>query len=95
MTELLVLLTLVYAAVLVAALAVSLLVILTLLRRVAGLLGEIGVALGEVEAGTRAIGPLVEQVRGRTAPLVEDVRGTARLPAGAHVTEIGPVRVVR
>lgn len=93
--ELLVGLTLIYAGVLVLAVAASLLVILTLLRRIAGLLTEVGVALREVDEGTRGIGPLVEELNRRTAPFVREVRGTERLPAGADVTDVGPVRVVR
>lgn len=95
MSTLLLWLSLGYAAVLVVAVAVSLVVILLLLRRVGGLLREVGDALAEVREHTSAIEPLMRDVDARIAPLVAEVRGGPRTPAGAEFTEAGPARVLR
>ena len=64
--QLLTILTLIYVAILVIALAASLIAILVYLRRIAGTLGEVGSALEQVRKETAPLEAYMEQVRDAT-----------------------------
>lgn len=76
-------LTLAWAAVLVLAVAVSLIAIVVQLRRTAALLAEVGAALEQVSELTGTLDSPLSAVRDTTAQLATDLRGAgAAIDAG-------------